>query len=89
MKQALLKITGKVQGVFYRAAAEVQAEKYGLNGYARNMPDGSVQCLIQGEDISIEEFIKWAKVGPPKAKVDNVKVEYQGIKESYSAFEIY
>ena len=77
MVQALLKISGKVQGVWYRASAKETADKLSLRGYAVNLPDKSVEVLLQGEKEKIEEFIKWAAKGPPGAEVAGVKIEWQ------------
>lgn len=88
MLQALLKITGRVQGVFYRAGCEEQAIKLGLAGYAGNMPDGSVEVLIQGEKWQIEDFIKWAKKGSDSSKVENVEVKWEEGGEGISGFKI-
>lgn len=88
MLQALLKITGRVQGVFYRAGCEKQAIKLGLAGYVRNMPDGSVKALIQGEKWQIEDFIKWAKKGPAGSKIENVEIKWEEGEEGISGFKI-
>jgi acylphosphatase len=88
MQQALLKISGKVQGVFFRASAKEKADKLGLSGHARNLPDGGVEILIQGKEESIEEFIEWAKKGPELAEVEEANIQLQEIKQTKSSFEI-
>ncbi len=82
MKTVKLKITGKVQGVFYRANSRDQANKLGLSGYAKNMNDGSVEVLLQGNKENIEDFIEWAVIGPEMAEVKRVeiiKIDYENI----------
>jgi acylphosphatase len=69
-----LKIFGRVQGVLYRRHAEREALRLGLTGFVRNLPDGSVHCVIEGEHDSLEKFHEWARRGPPLAVVDAVTV---------------
>lgn len=88
MQQALLKITGKVQGVFFRATAKEKADKLGLSGYARNLPEGNVEILLQGKKEVIEEFISWAKQGPELANVEQITIQWQNITERLNQFEI-
>lgn len=88
MQQALINITGKVQGVGYRYSAFHVAQKLGLKGYVRNMSDGSVEALVQGAKLSISQFIEWCKEGPPHAKTDQVLTKWQELVGSYENFEI-
>ena len=67
-----LVIRGRVQGVSYRAGAVAEAERLGLTGWVRNRRDGSVEALVSGPDRVVEEFIIWARKGPPAARVDEV-----------------
>lgn len=85
IKCALLRITGTVQGVFFRATCKEQADKFNVQGYAKNMPDGSVEVLAQGEEEDVNALIDWCKQGPPSAKVDNVEISYQELKEPMRA----
>ena len=88
MHQALLKITGRVQGVFYRDSARKTAHKLNLTGYAKNMPDGHVEALVQGDKLQIHEFIKWCSQGPPSAKVKNIETKWQETSKEYTNFEV-
>ncbi len=88
MLQAHLKITGRVQGVFYRSNAQKQAKILDLTGYIKNMPDDSVEAIVQGEKESIELFIEWAKEGPSSAKVNNVAVNWQPLEQKLPSFRI-
>ncbi len=69
-----LLIHGKVQGVWYRAGAKAEADKLGLTGWVRNLPSGEVEALVHGEDQAIEQFIDWARQGPPAAQVARIEV---------------
>ena len=68
-------VSGKVQGVFYRASAAEQARGLGITGYAKNLPDGRVEVLACGDAQSVEQLISWLRQGPPMAEVSGVEVE--------------
>ena len=88
MSQALLRITGHVQGVFYRDNAQAQAQALGLTGYIKNMPDHSVEALAQGEKEKIQAFAEWCKQGSSSAKVENVEISWQEPEKTFNSFEI-
>ena len=88
MFQAYIIISGRVQGVFYRASCQEVAESYGLKGWAKNLPSGEVEVIAQGEKEKIEKLISWCKKGSPGAKVSDLKVEWQEIKEHFNNFGI-
>ena len=69
----LCRVIGQVQGVFYRATTQEQANKFNLTGYARNLPDGSVEVLACGEDQDVADLCDWLWQGPIHARVDNVE----------------
>ena len=83
----MLKMTGRVQGVFYRATANEIANKIGLNGYVMNMNDGSVFIEAEGTEEQLTKLIEWCKNGPPRAVVDDVNIQEGTIKE-YTDFKI-
>lgn len=66
-------VSGKVQGVFFRASTREQALELGLRGYARNLPEGRVEVLAQGEADALDALERWLQVGPPMAKVEAVE----------------
>lgn len=68
-------VTGRVQGVFYRASTARQARESGLTGYARNLADGRVEVLACGAPDAVEALIAWLWQGPPAARVDAVDCE--------------
>jgi acylphosphatase len=66
-------VSGRVQGVFYRATCVRMAESLGLRGHARNLPDGRVEVLACGEPAAVEQFIAWLWKGSPASKVTGVE----------------
>ncbi len=69
-----LKVSGRVQGVFFRASMNDVAIGKGVVGWVRNNPDGSVEALLQGREESVKAVQEWARNGPPGARVDYVEV---------------
>ena len=65
-------VSGRVQGVFYRATCVRKAESMGLTGFARNLPDGRVEVLACGERAAVEQFVSWLWEGSPMSKVSDV-----------------
>jgi len=87
MKHFNLKITGKVQGVWYRGSTLRKAEELGLKGFVRNQSDGSVHIELEGEEAACQALIRWCRKGPPMARVARVKVEESELK-NFEQFEI-
>ncbi|WP_018950617.1 acylphosphatase [Thioalkalivibrio sp. ALMg11] len=69
------RVSGQVQGVFFRASTRDEAQRLGLAGYARNEPDGSVEVLAVGPRIALDELEEWLAEGPRQARVDAVEAE--------------
>lgn len=74
MKHISIRVAGKVQGVFFRASAVSAAQQIGVCGFVRNEPDGSVYMEAEGSDEQLKALIAWCKIGPPRARVDEVHV---------------
>lgn len=72
MKTVHLKISGKVQGVFFRASAMEMAKLHKISGWIKNTYDDKVEALITGTNDEVEKFIEWCKHGPEKANVEKV-----------------
>lgn len=89
IKQALLEISGRVQGVFYRAHAQNEAQKLSLTGYVKNLPNGGVEALLQGLESQITTFIEWAYKGSPGAKVDKIDIKWQTPDTKITEFKIF
>ena len=87
MKTLRLIIKGNVQGVFYRASAKNMADRLGINGWVRNLPDNQVEIIASADEAVLQEFITWCKQGPPKATVEEVIAEPLPYK-SFSGFRI-
>ncbi|MBL8200453.1 MAG: acylphosphatase [Chromatiales bacterium] len=73
-------VSGKVQGVFFRASTARMAEQLGLRGYARNLPDGRVEVLAVGVTTSVDALAGWLGQGPPRAKVTAVVAHDQAVE---------
>ncbi|MHB8534427.1 MAG: acylphosphatase [Sulfuricaulis sp.] len=65
-------ISGRVQGVFFRATTEAVARRLGVTGWVRNLPDGRVEVLACGEEAKLGELEQWLRQGPPRAQVERV-----------------
>ena len=76
MVSAHLEISGKVQGVFFRATAKKVAEENKVTGWIRNMENGNVEVFATGYKEDVERFIDWCKHGPPNAKVFDITITY-------------
>lgn len=81
-------ISGRVQGVFFRDNTKKKARELELTGWVRNLPDGKVEIIVEGEKEKIQELIKWAKDGPPLASVRNLRVEWQDWQGEFTDFDI-
>jgi len=77
MKRAHVFVSGRVQGVWFRASTRDKAEELSLNGWVRNLPDGRVEAVFEGDDRAVEEMVEWCRYGPPMARVDRVDIEYE------------
>jgi acylphosphatase len=83
-----IRVTGKVQGVFYRATAREVAEGLGLKGWVRNCDDGSVEAVAAGPAAALAEFIAWCRRGPEKASVKEVKVNDMEAGKNFEDFSV-
>jgi len=86
--EAHVLISGKVQGVWFRANTKEKARQLNIKGWVRNLPDGRVEAVFQGEKEMVEEMIKWCYKGPPLAEVENVEVEWKEPEEEFEDFSI-
>ena len=77
MKRAHVRVTGRVQGVFFRAEAADRARSRGVTGWIRNLPDGSVEAVFEGPDDAVDALVAWSGRGPAGARVDDVEVDWR------------
>lgn len=87
MKHVNMYVSGKVQGVFYRASTKTKADELGLCGFVQNMNDGRVYVEAEGKEELLEQLIDWCRVGPLGARVDGVEIKEDAVK-NFSGFEI-
>ena len=81
-------VTGKVQGVFFRQATRVAAIKYNVTGWVKNLDDGRVEILIEGEDKSVDSVMAWCNYGPANSRVDNIEVTNEDYSGNFESFEV-
>jgi len=81
-------VEGEVQGVGFRANAWSVARRLGVSGWVRNLSDGRVEAMIEGEKESVEKMIGWCNRGPSGSYVTEVKVEWLPYKAEYASFDI-
>jgi len=81
-------IYGRVQGVFFRDFVAGHAQRLNLTGYVRNLPDGTVEVRAEGLKHHLEELLGYLKIGPPSARVREVKTVWSGHTGRYSDFSV-
>ena len=74
MTRARVRVHGRVQGVFFRVELRDRARSLGVAGWARNMPDGSLEAVLEGESEKVDTLIRWCERGPSGARVDAVDI---------------
>jgi acylphosphatase len=88
MKIVRAYISGRVQGVWFRASTLEKALEYGVNGTVRNLVDGRVELVASGEDQRVDRLLRWAETGPPMAAVDRVEREDLPPTKEFTDFRI-
>lgn len=86
--RAHLFVSGRVQGVFFRAGAQAKAREFGVTGWARNLLDGRVELIAEGEKEKVEQFVNWCTEGTPLAKVQQCEVGFLEHKGEFDDFSI-
>ena len=86
--RAHLFISGRVQGVFFRACTQEEAQKRNLTGWVRNLYDRRVEALFEGEEEAVKSMISWCHSGPPHAVVSEVSVEIEEPRGEFTRFDI-
>lgn len=86
--RAHLFVEGRVQGVFFRQNTLYKAKEIGVFGFVKNLPDGRVEAVFEGDKDKVEKMIEWTKKGPKYARVENCEVLYEDYKGEFNDFEI-
>lgn len=81
-------ITGKVQGVFFRQALKVTATKNGVSGWVKNLKDGRVEAVMEGEDLGVSRVVEWCHAGPANARVEDVEIRNEKPTGEFAKFEV-
>ncbi|MEK6973532.1 MAG: acylphosphatase [archaeon] len=88
IKRVHIIVSGRVQGVFFRAFAKQAADSLGLKGFVRNLQNGSVEAIAQGAEEKLNEFLKQLKKGPQASMVDSVTFEFENADKEFKDFAI-
>jgi acylphosphatase len=81
-------IHGLVQGVWFRASTKEVALKLGVRGWVKNLPDGSVEALFEGEKKKVEEIVGWCRQGPAGSRVEKVDLGWEPYKGEFAQFDV-
>lgn len=87
-QRAHIFVSGRVQGVFFRDSARKKARKLGLTGWVRNLSDGRVEAVFEGEKEAVDKMVDWAHRGPIFAKVDNFNLVLEDYRAEFADFQI-
>ena len=81
-------ITGRVQGVFFRAETQREAHRLGVLGWVRNRPEGTVEAVFEGDELLVKQAIEWCRQGSAMASVKDVQVQWQDVTGEFDEFSI-
>ncbi len=81
-------ISGRVQGVFFRMETKRAADRIGVYGCVRNLRDGTVEAIFEGNQDQVDTVLAWCKEGPPNAQVSDVKLDWQDYTGEFGGFDI-
>ncbi len=88
MKRKRVFISGRVQGVYFRVFTRDAAAGFGLKGWVRNLPDGRVEAVFEGDEQSVERMLKWCWEGSPSSRVDKVEIIDEHYRGEFADFII-
>lgn len=86
--RAHIRVTGRVQGVFFRQTTAREAGLLGVTGWVRNLPSGDVEVVVEGKPERVDRLIAWCHHGPPAARVDGVSVSWETVTGEFTRFSI-
>ncbi len=81
-------ISGRVQGVFFRAETRDEAERHEVGGWVKNRSDGTVEALFEGNEAAVSKVLEWCKSGPPQARVKDVDIDWKDYKGEFDSFRV-
>ncbi len=81
-------VSGRVQGVFFRQSTQLQAQSLSVYGWIKNLPDGQVEGVFEGEESALKSLVDYCRHGPLAARVENVEVKPEKYKAEFSTFEV-
>ncbi len=81
-------VTGKVQGVFFRQALKVMAKKNNVFGWVKNLKDGRVEAVLEGDEEKVSRLVEWAHGGPANARVEDVEILNEKFYSEFSKFDV-
>jgi acylphosphatase len=81
-------VSGRVQGVFFRSETKYKAESHNVKGWVRNLPDGRVEAVFEGEEEAVKVLIEFCKRGPSGARITNVDLTWENITGEFDAFKV-
>ncbi len=81
-------VSGTVQGVFFRYHTQELARRVGVSGWVKNMRDGRVEAVFEGERNDVDQMIKFCRKGPPGSSVKDVEVKWEGYKGEFTGFNV-
>ena len=87
-ERAHLYVSGQVQGVFFRDSARKRAERLGLTGWVKNLPDGRGEALFEGPSEKVREMVRWCEQGPSQAEVEDVDTDFEAPEGDLTSFEV-
>jgi acylphosphatase len=88
MKRVHVYISGRVQGVFFRAETQRTAKGFNLKGWVRNIADGRVEAVFDGDDANVDKMLAWCHIGPPAARVEEVITEEESFIGEFRDFNV-
>ena len=86
--RAHIVVSGRVQGIFFRAETQEKAQQLGVTGWVKNLSDGRVEAVFEGNKAQVEEMVNWAKSGPPGAIVNHLDLTWEEYQGEFPDFEI-
>ena len=83
-----VQVSGRVQGVWFRDSCRREAERQGVGGWVRNLPNGRVEAVFEGSDDAVAAMVEWCRRGPRRARVEHVEVVEESAEEGLRSFEV-